>query len=107
MNKNNLTSAYIIKHKCRKKRYSDGSIATESGTWAWVVTGDFGPSCSVGEDIPYSPLLFNSHEEADNFAKDWDGHPWYFKNTGTYKIIAVHPKLVTVQRGYEEISNHV
>jgi hypothetical protein len=43
-------------------------------------------------DIELAPkelVIFNTYNEAENFDKEWEGHPWFFKPNGFYKVFKV------------------
>lgn len=74
----------------------------------WVIRSEFGPTTrpvnhpSYPKDqVPEDVLTWPTLDEATTFARNWLGHPWYFKPDGDYKIFEVKPTTKVVQTGWE------
>ncbi len=47
--------------------------------------------------------VFKSAEDAANFARRWNGHPWWCKPNGNFEVIEVVPVFRQVKNGYAVI----
>ena len=57
--------------------------------------------------IPADAKTFGTYGEAEGFAKRWEGHPWWCRPNGNYKIVEVEPVIETIHKiiGYDHISD--
>jgi hypothetical protein len=94
------------------------SVITEEGECFWVTEDDGNwveaTSVSVGirllplklwgKEIPMDAKLFPTEEEATAFAKRWQGHPWWVKPNGNFKVITVEPVFEQRKIAYREVT---
>lgn len=78
-------------------------------TWCWVNRDEWGPgginvqfSESVHGHLPLKIMTFKSEEDAHAFMKEFDGHPWYYTNSGEYQVVKVEPRMV--QQGWKLVT---
>ena len=101
--KNHLS--YVIFFEC-KAAPDDGSITKDrqlacviNEPEGWVAATSY--SVDRSNAIPGDAKIFTSVLECDKFMDEWKGHPWYRVPNGTYKIVLVKPRMVTIQQGWE------
>ena len=101
-----MTFALIVKGKYVPTY--DGKIMTQEGDPFLVLNDNEGwvPATSIRYKpgkLPADTKIFKSKEIAENFAKNWKGHPWWCVPNGEFKIIKVKIKYRKVVEGYEEV----
>jgi hypothetical protein len=98
---------YVVFFECKEKISQSGAIVTAEGTLAVVINEPDGwveatsRRVNTTEQIPGDVKLFETEEAAVAFIKRWKGHPWYFVPSKNFEVVAVAPKMVTVQQGWE------
>jgi hypothetical protein len=96
---------YTAIFTCRVSRYSDGTTAVSKGTRIVPVKDEYGITgqrYDPERPLPLDIVSFNTEKEAEDWAFEWEGHPWYFK-TGVFKIIGIVPAYERVHVGWEEV----
>lgn len=101
--------ALIISCQKVKSNIDETSIMTEEGEQVWISRSDFCPTSTTmfmypRENPPTDLMTFSSKEKAEEFAKQWKGHPWYYIPNGNYEVVTIRPKMVEVQKGFEVIN---
>jgi hypothetical protein len=85
-----------------KKVVSHGTVVTNDKQQYWIARNEYmwdsGLSLSVFPEPPLEVKTWGTKEEAEQFARSWEGHPWWVKPNGSFKILEVTPKMV--QRGW-------
>lgn len=81
------------------KAWPDGAI--KEGSRLVVSTSEYGPTCYVEEMLNKQPVLFDTFEEAERTAKEWQPHPWYVEKK-SYEIVKVRPVYKQVLAGWEK-----
>lgn len=90
------------------KEHGKHIVVTKHGDKFWVVNEPEGwvpaTSTHVSDDdnIPHDVKIWNTYEDAENFLKEWKGHPWWC-STIAYKIIRIEKTFKTVHFGYKKI----
>lgn len=97
--------SYIAKVQSHEYKYPKG-VQTKSGAWFWVVYTNEGggwiTSKNVkGDELPHDLEVWKTRKEAEEFLKEWDGHPYWCVPNGIYEILEVRPCMVEVQNGWE------
>lgn len=71
--------SFALKVICKEARAVTDAVMVEEGTIAWVVKDTWGWSSSPWPTCNLPHLVtFESREEAEEAARKWKGHPWYF-----------------------------
>jgi hypothetical protein len=96
---------YAIIMQSKETRYATGlggRIASEAGSEHLVCDDEWGPTTRrlPDEMLPQDTTKFDTVEQADEFAKSWDGHPWTFKPNGKYRIVKLVKVTKSVIIGY-------
>lgn len=89
-------------------------VVTEAGRKFWVLNEPDGwvEATSIQVDHPFhkdgslpSDLkVFDTHEDAEAFARRWKGHPWWCRPNGEFEIVTVEPNTRQVVDGYRRAS---
>ena len=80
-----------IKCQVKEARTNRDAPLVHEGEWVWLVKSRWVPATSsvnLSKDI----ITFENREEAEEFAKEWKGHPWYHMPNGNYEIVEVIPE---------------
>lgn len=97
--------ALIIQSK--QVKACGGSILTEAGKKFLVCNEPSGWIPATGSpftgNIGGDAKIFSSFEEAEWFAKNWQGHPWYVRPGKRFEVIEVKPKFKQIPDGYEPV----
>lgn len=99
MKKNEIQ--FGIVYECKEAINASGKVTTEEG-YRCVISydpGGYGPTGSpLSSGFKYA-ALWNTFEEAEEFAKKWWGNPWYHIPNGNYEIVELEP--LYVQSGWK------
>ena len=77
----------------------------EKDSWFWVTYSEeekIEKSSLIKESHPIPPnvKLFSSEEEAEEFAKQWEGFPWWCQPNGNYEVVLLIPIIKKVVTGW-------
>lgn len=50
--------------------------------------------------LPKDTMLWPTEEKAEEFARNWEGHPYWCRPNGKFRVVAVTPKYVQVHDGF-------
>lgn len=97
-----MAAKFAVVVNSKQVKAYDGSILTEEGARklaiieqdGWVEATSSGFTGTIRADAK----LFSTEKEAVDFAKRWEGHPWYCQPNGEYEIIEVVPEYKTIQQ---------
>lgn len=84
------------------RNYRD-EVFTPKWSKFWAIISEWGISTAQFTDyskIPKDIKAFGSAEQAEKFAKEFKGHPWWVVSIA-YEIIEVKPRIIEVQDGWE------
>ncbi len=95
---------YAVRVQSRLALSADGSAMTKDGEWFWLRKAQWVPATSIRTDlsrgVPEDVKLFDTKKAAREFAENWLGDPWWVRPNGRYHVVALTPRMVTVQDGW-------
>lgn len=95
---------YAVIVQCKEAKALSGTIMCEEGTEVIIEKGEWGDTSypiTSSRGIGTTVKTFTTYEAAEKFAKEWDGHPWYYKPNGKYRIVELEKQYKQVFSGYK------
>ena len=97
---------FAIIYECREAISGNGAVVTNEGHEVVVVNDERGVTTSPlkfcgTQRIGGHVKKFQTREGAERFMNGFDGHPWYAKPNGKFRVVEIKPKFKQVFDKYE------